>query len=121
VINALSNVTQIKVLSAPQLMVLDNEPARLQVGSLVPVLTQSSKSTLSANAPIVNSVDYRIPCHHAGDATGQLRRPRDSGHLARGQRCRYLTTGNIDSPTFNQRLIRTRVAVQDGQTVGMAA
>jgi len=30
------------------------------------------------------------------------------------------TSSNIDSPTFNQRLIRTRVAVQDGQTVGMA-
>jgi general secretion pathway protein D len=31
-----------------------------------------------------------------------------------------VTTGNINSPTFDQRLIRTRVAVQDGQTVGMA-
>jgi general secretion pathway protein D len=41
VINALAAVSQVKVLSAPQVMVLDNEPARLQVGSLVPVLTQS--------------------------------------------------------------------------------
>ena len=121
VINALSDVTQLKVLSAPQLMVLDNEPARLQVGSLVPVLTQSQQSTLSPNAPIVNSIDYRD--------TGviMLVTPRvNSGGLVTLDISQEVsdvattTTGNIDSPTFNQRLIRTRVAVQDGQTVGMA-
>jgi general secretion pathway protein D len=121
VINLLAGVTQIKVLSAPQLMVLDNEPARLQVGSLVPVLTQSQQSTISANAPIVNSVDYRD--------TGviMLVTPRvNSGGLVtldisqEVSDVASLTTGNINSPTFNQRLLRTRVAVQDGQTVGMA-
>jgi general secretion pathway protein D len=121
VINALADVTQVKVLSAPQLMVLDNEPARLQVGSLVPVLTQSQQSTISPNAPIVNSVDYRD--------TGviMLVTPRvNSGGLVtldisqEVSDVATVTTGNINSPTFNQRLIRTRVAVQDGQTVGMA-
>jgi general secretion pathway protein D len=121
VINALSNVTQIKVLSAPQLMVLDNEPARLQVGSLVPVLTQSQQSTLAPGAPVVNSIDYRD--------TGviMLVTPRvNSGGLVtldisqEVSDVATLSTGNINSPTFNQRLIRTRVAVQDGQTVGMA-
>ncbi len=120
VINALSAVTQIKVLSAPQVMVLDNEPARLQVGSLVPVLTQSQQSTVG-NSSIVNSVDYRD--------TGviMLVTPRvNSGGLVtldisqEVSDVASLTTGNINSPTFNQRLIRTRVAVQDGQTVGMA-
>ena len=121
VINLLSGVTQVKVLSAPQLMVLDNEPARLQVGSLVPVLTQSQQSTISANAPIVNSVDYRD--------TGviMLVTPRvNSGGLVtldisqEVSDVASLTTGAINSPTFTQRLLRTRVAVQDGQTVGMA-
>jgi general secretion pathway protein D len=120
VINALSAVSQVKVLSAPQVMVLDNEPARLQVGSLVPVLTQSQQSTV-ANSSIVNSVDYRD--------TGviMLVTPRvNSGGLVsldisqEVSDVAQLTTGNIDSPTFSQRLIRTRVAVQDGQTVGMA-
>ena len=121
VINALADVTQIKVLSAPQLMVLDNEPARLQVGSLVPVLTQSQQSTISPGAPIVNSVDYRD--------TGviMLVTPRvNSGGLVTLDISQEVsnvssqTTGNINSPTFDQRLIRTRVAVQDSQTVGMA-
>jgi general secretion pathway protein D len=121
VINALSAVTELKVLSAPQVMVLDNEPARLQVGSQVPVLTQSQQSTLSANAPIVNSVDYRdtgvimlvTPRVNTGGLV-TLDISQEVSDVA------TVSTGNINSPTFNQRLIRTRVAVQDGQTVGMA-
>ena len=45
-------------MSAPEIMVLDNQPARLQVGQQVPVLTGQATSTLAAGAPIVNSVDY---------------------------------------------------------------
>ena len=121
VINALSAVTQVKVLSAPQIFVLDNESARLQVGAQVPVLTQSQQSTVTAGAPIVNSVEYRD--------TGviMLVTPRvNSGGLVTLDISQEVsdvastTTGNISSPTFNQRLIRTRVAVQNGQTVGMA-
>jgi general secretion pathway protein D len=120
-INALAKVTQVKVLSAPQVTVMDNEPARLQVGALVPVIVQSSQSTIAANAPIVNSVEYRD--------TGviMLVTPRvNSGGLVTLDISQEVsdvastTSSNIDSPTFNQRLIRTRVAVQDGQTVGMA-
>lgn len=120
-INALASVTQVKVLSAPQVMVMDNEPARLQVGALVPVITQSSQSTITANAPIINNVDYRD--------TGviMLVTPRvNSGGLVTLDISQEVsdvantTSSTINSPTFNQRLIRTRVAVQDGQTVGMA-
>jgi len=119
-INALAAVTQVKVLSAPQITVMDNEPARLQVGALVPVLTQTSQSTI-ANAPVINSVEYRD--------TGviMLVTPRvNSGGLVTLDISQEVsdvantTSSTIDSPTFNQRLIRTRVAVQDGQTVGMA-
>ena len=55
VLSALQAVTQVNVLSSPQLLVMDNQPARLQVGQLVPYLTQSGQSTLTVNAPIINS------------------------------------------------------------------
>ena len=121
VINLLSAVTRVKVLSAPQVMVLDNESARLQVGAQVPVLTQSQQSTISPNAPIVNSVDYRdtgvimvvTPRVNSGGLVS-LDISQEVSDVA------SVSTGNISSPTFNQRLLRTRVAVQDGQTVGMA-
>ena len=125
VLNALSSVTELRVLSAPQVLVLDNEPARLQVGSQVPVLTQSQQSTIAANAPIVNSVDYRD--------TGVilLVTPRvNSGGLVTLDISQEVSnvssnvpsqvTSTLNSPTFDQRLIRTRVAIQDGQTVGLA-
>ena len=121
-ITALQSITNVRVLSSPQIMVLDNEPARLQVGQLVPFLTQSAQSTLSANAPIVSSVDYR--------ETGVIMEvtPRvNSGGLVTLDISQEVsavdptqTTPGLNSPTFSQRVVRTRVAVQDGQTIGLA-
>ena len=121
-ITALQAVTEVRVLSSPQLMVLDNEPARLQVGSLVPYLTQSAQSTLTAGAPIVSSVSYR--------ETGVIMEvtPRvNSGGLVTLDIAQEVsdvdptqTTVGINSPTFSQRVVRSRVAVQDGQTIGLA-
>ncbi len=58
-IQALQQVTTVHVLSSPELLVLDNQPARLQVGEVVPYLSQSSQSQITANAPIVNSINYQ--------------------------------------------------------------
>ncbi len=119
---ALADVTKVKVLSAPEVMVLDNQPARLQVGQQVPVLTQTQQSTLTVGAPVVNSVDYY--------ATGVIMQvtPRvNTGGLVTldiaqevsdvAQAATNTVTG---SPTFDDQVFRTRVAVQDGQTVGLA-
>jgi general secretion pathway protein D len=121
-ISALQSVTDVRVLSSPQLMVLDNEPARLQVGSLVPFLTQSAQSTLTTGAPVVNSIAYR--------ETGVIMEvtPRvNSGGLVTLDIAQEVsdvdpsqTTRGLNSPTFLQRTVRSRVAVQDGQTIGLA-
>jgi general secretion pathway protein D len=55
----LQQVTTVHVLSSPELLVLDNQPARLQVGSVVPYLSQSSQSQIVTNAPIVSSINYQ--------------------------------------------------------------
>ena len=121
-ISALRAITKVNVLSSPQVMVLDNEAARLQVGQLVPFLTQSAQSTLAAGAPIVSSVDYR----QTGVIMDVVPRVNSGGlvTLDIGQEVSDVlatqTTPGLNSPTFSQRVIRTRVAVQDGQTVGLA-
>ena len=119
---ALSTVTKVKVLSAPQVMVLDNEPARLQVGQQVPVLTGTATSTLAAGAPVVNSVDY-----HSTGVIMQVTPRVNSGGLVTLDIAQEVSdvaapaTNTVQgSPTFNDQTFRTRVAVQDGQTVGMA-
>jgi len=121
-LSLLATVTKVKVLSAPQVMVLDNEPARLQVGQQVPVLTGTATSTLAAGAPVVNSVDY-----HSTGVIMQVTPRVNSGGLVSLDIAQEVSdvaaaaTNTVQgSPTFNDQIFRTRVAVQDGQTVGMA-
>jgi general secretion pathway protein D len=121
-IEALAAVTKVKVLSAPQVMVLDNEPARLQVGQQVPVLTGTATSTLTTGAPVVNSVDY-----HATGVIMQVTPRVNSGGLVTLDIAQEVsdvapqaTNSVMGSPTFDDQTFRTRVAIQDGQTVGMA-
>jgi general secretion pathway protein D len=121
-IEALAEVTKVKILSAPQVTVLDNQPARLQVGQQVPVLTGQATSTLAAGAPTVNSVDY-----HATGVIMQVTPRVNSGGLVSldiAQEVSSVAAQAVNSvagsPTFNDQTFRTRVAVQDGQTVGMA-
>ncbi|MBA4048683.1 MAG: hypothetical protein C0476_09105 [Sphingomonas sp.] len=59
VLNTLATKTKINVVSAPKLLVLNNQTAVLQVGDQVPVLTQSSTSTVAGNAPVINAIEYR--------------------------------------------------------------
>ena len=121
-LNALQAVTDVKVLSSPQVLVLDNEAARLQVGNLVPYLTSSSQSTITGNAPIINSIDYRetgvilevTPRVNSGGLV-TLDIAQEVSDVVAAQ-----TTNGINSPTFSQRNVSSRVVVQDGQTVGLA-
>ena len=121
-IQALQQVTKVNVLSSPELLVLDNQPARLQVGSVVPYLSQTSQSTIASNAPVVSSINYQ--------QTGVIMEvtPRvNSGGLVTldimqdvSSVASTITTPGINSPTFNERNVTSRVVVQDGQTVGLA-
>jgi general secretion pathway protein D len=121
-ISALQAVTTVNVLSSPQVTVVDNQQARLQVGSLVPYLTASSQSTLTTNAPIINSIAYQptgvilavTPRVNAGglitlDVSQEVSDVNTT-----------TSTSGIASPTFDERNLTTRVVVQDGQTVGLA-
>ena len=121
-LNALQAVTKVRVLSSPQLLVLDNEQALLEVGALVPYLSQTSTSTITSGAPIVNSVNYQqtgvimqvTPRVNSGGLV-TLDISQQVSTVANG-----VTTPGVTSPTFNQRSVNSRVVIQDGQTVGLA-
>jgi general secretion pathway protein D len=121
-IQALQQVTTVHVLSSPQLLVLDNQPARLQVGSVVPYLSQTSQSTIASNAPVVSSINYQptgvimevTPRVNSGGLV-TLDVMQDVSSVATG-----ITTQGISSPTFDDRNVNSRVVVQDGQTIGLA-
>jgi general secretion pathway protein D len=103
-------------------MVLDGQPASLQAGDLVPYLTQTSQSTLTANSPVINSIDYRetgvilqITPHVGSDGVVTLDVAQEVSAVQPA-----VTTAGINSPTFSDRAVTSRVAIQDGQTIGLA-
>ena len=120
VLNALDSVTDVNVISSPQLMVLDNQSAELQVGDQVPIATQSAVSVANPDAPIVNSIEFRD--------TGVILRitPRvNQGGLVLMEIEQEVSsvvetvTSGIDSPTIRQRRILSNVAIQNGETVSL--
>lgn len=120
-LDALENLTKIRVISSPKLMVLNNQTASLEVGDQVPILTGSAVSTIGSNAPIVNSIDYR----DTGIILKITPRVNSSGLvlLDLAQEVSGVVNspagGGVNSPTISTRRIATSVAVQDGQTLAL--
>ena len=121
VLNALAEVTNVKVISSPKLMVLDNQSARLQVGDQVPVATQSSVSTANPDAPIVNSVslvdtgiilEVKPTVNDGGLVSLQV--------LQEVSDATVTQSSGIDSPTIQKRRVESRLAVQSGETIVLA-
>ncbi len=121
-ISALQAVTKVHVLSSPELMVVDNQPARLQVGSLVPYQSGTAQSTLTSTASIVSQIQYQpigvilevTPRINTGGLV-TLDVSQEVSTVASG-----VTTVGVNSPTFNTQNVNSRVVVADGQTVGIA-
>jgi general secretion pathway protein D len=120
ILSALSSVTDVNVVSSPQLLVLDHQTAFLQVGDQVPVPVQSAVSILSPGAPIVNSIAFRdtgviLQVTPRVNTTGlvTMEIEQEVSDVAK------TTSSNIDAPTIAQRRIASTVIVQDGQTVAL--
>lgn len=118
VLNALSAITDVNVISSPTLMVVDNKKATLQVGNEVPVVTQSAVGVQVVGAPIVNSITYR----NTGIVLNITPRIGDRGRIlleVEQEASDVVATesSKIDSPTIQQRRIKTTVAVNDGEAI----
>lgn len=119
VIDALHNVTEVRVLSNPSLVVLNNQAATLQVGSQVPISTGTA-TVLTANNTVVSTIDYRN--------TGVILRvvPRVSANgnviIDVEQETSNVTPGSAGSltPTISDRHVKSSISVASGQTVLLA-
>ncbi|MFC7050966.1 type II secretion system secretin GspD [Emcibacter nanhaiensis] len=120
VLNALDSVTDVEIVSSPQLMVLNNQTAILQVGDEVPVPVQSATSTENSNPLIVNSIDYR----DTGVILRVTPRVNSSGMVLIDVEqevsnvVETLTSG-IDAPTIQQRYLASTIAVKSGATIAL--
>jgi general secretion pathway protein D len=117
VIDALNDVTQVNVVSAPNVMVLNNQSARLVVGDQVPIATQSSQDPLQGNQVIVNTIELR----DTGVIFEVTPRINSSGSVlldivqevssVKRQADPSLT------PTISQRKLSSAVTVEHGETI----
>ena len=117
-LSALNALTHVNVISTPSLMVLDNKTARLQIGDQVPITTQTATSTVTANTAIVNSITMQ----DTGVILSVTPRINESGRvqLEIEQEVSSVvktTSSNIDSPTIQQRRVKTTVVVNDGEVL----
>ena len=118
VLNALDSVSEVNVVSSPQLLVLDNQTAQLQVGDEVPIVTQQAEGIDTSDARVVNTVEQRqtgviLNVTPRVNANGQVVLDIDQEVSDVVQ----TTTSGIDSPTIAQRRISTSVVVSSDQTV----
>ncbi len=119
VLSALQTLTTVKVLSAPSLVVTDNQPAFLQVGDSVPISTGSA-TVLSASNTIVNTITMqdtgiilKVWPHIHANGMVELEIEQQVSNVVGGVSA---ATTNLN-PTISQRRIHSTVAVTSGQTV----
>ncbi|PLX60157.1 type II secretion system secretin GspD [Sedimenticola selenatireducens] len=120
VLNALAADTRLNVISSPSLMVLDNKTATITVGDQVPIRTSEtvSQGTSGDNPVITSSIQFR----DTGVTLEVTPRINNGGKVIMDIRQEVssvdrTTTSSIDSPTINQREIKTSVAIQSGETI----
>lgn len=119
ILDALHGVTNVKVLSNPSLVVLDNQAATLQVGDQVPFSTGTA-TVLTANNTVVNTIDYK----NTGIILRVLPRANANGNVVLDieQEISNIAAGSANSltPTISQRRVKSSIAVTSGQTVLLA-
>ena len=120
VLSALASTTKVNVLSSPHIMVTDNQVAKINVGSSVPVQGQSTISGV-AGTPITTSVNYvdtgvvlSVRPHINAGGLVTLEVSQEVSDVAE------TTSSEIKSPTINKRTAQTTVNVQSGDTMVLA-
>ena len=119
-LDALSSITKVNVISTPTITVMDNRTAMLQVGDQVPIQTQSSQSTVVTGGPILSAIQMidtgvilSVTPHVNDNGRVQLEIEQEVSTAT------PTTSSGIDSPTIQQRRVRTAVAVPDGEAVAL--
>ncbi len=117
ILDALETETSLNVISSPHLMVLDNQTAELQVGDEVPVISQQQQSSVTTDAALINTVEYRntgvimrvTPRVNTGGSI-IMEVEQEVSNLAPSAEATL-------TPTIQQRKFKSSIVVQSGDTV----
>ena len=127
IINALHQLTDVKILSNPSLVVVDNQEATLEVGDQVPVSTGSA-TVLSANNAVVNTIDYKntgiildVVPRVSPDNSVQLDISQEISNVVDDTTSSTATSAaNPQTPTISERKVKSQITVASGQMVLLA-
>ncbi len=121
VIDALSEITDVRVVSSPQLLVMDGGTARLHVGDQVPIITRTSSTTATDDNRITNEIEYRdtgvtldITPKVKSSGTVTLNISQTVSDVVR------TSSSEINSPTIQQRQVTSTASLQSGTTALLA-
>ncbi|MFC0710444.1 hypothetical protein [Azorhizophilus paspali] len=120
-LNAFYDNNQAVIRSSPKLLVRSGEEATIEVGNEIPVVTGTTQSTDTENAPITQTVQYRktgvlLNIKPTVQASGvvdlkisqELSESTDTG------------TGDTLTPIINNRRVETALTLRDGGSVMLA-
>lgn len=117
IFNANVSNQNFNVLSAPQILTLDNQEAEINVGQDVPVQTQARTSGGGTSTATINSYEYRpagiklkFTPHVSADENISIDLFTEVTNIEGGQT-------SATNPTFNKRNVKTYVNVQNKQTI----
>ncbi|MEM9704507.1 MAG: type II secretion system secretin GspD [Pseudomonadota bacterium] len=120
VLDALEGVTEVNVISSPNLMVLDNQTARLVVGDKIPVTVQNVTNgfTSAENDPVLfNSIEFR----DTGVIFEVTPKISSDGSVTLGVVQEVSTVAPTSSPTLtptiSQRRIESSIVATSGETI----
>ena len=120
-IDALSEITDVRVVSSPQLLVMDGGTARLHVGDQVPIITRTSSSTATDDNRNNYEVEYRdtrvsheITPKVKTSGTVPINISQAVSDVVR------TSSSEINSPTIQQRQVTSTASLQSGTTALLA-
>jgi general secretion pathway protein D len=120
ILNALSSITDVKVLSSPSIVALDNQPALLQVGDEIPITTSSATVLSNSSNPIVNTIQMldtgvilKVLPHVHSNGSVQLEIDQEISNVVNPDQPTL-------TPTISKRRVHSSVSVISGQTVLLA-
>jgi len=118
-LNFLATKNDFSILSSPQVLVLNNEAATVNVGEQVPIVTSETSNVTSGDTSnrtvqykdtgVILNVTPKI--NYDGIILLEIDQQVSS--------VKSETTGGIDSPTISTKSIKTKLAVKDGQSILM--
>jgi general secretion pathway protein D len=119
VLNAIADNNDLSILSSPQVMVLNNETATVNVGEQVPIIT-SQVGDISAQTTVNQTIQYKDTgvilkvtpkINYDGIIILDINQQVSSASSN--------TLSGTESPVISNRELATKLAVRDGQTIFM--